>query len=304
MATRKLLSSLTRRFCFLLTLLCVVEFGTQVSHAQGVLKDPVTWWPDPWSGLMWMGQEQLYEMYFQQASDYCGSLKLGGYTGWRLPTLDEVTNATETQVNPRYQKNPYWVRDNFLVFKGGVQTEDRHTIWTSTPDGDQQVDVVVMGRPAIEGNYLDANYPQYVRQMAVKLSDQHTTVCTRVMEGDLLQIAKDAHVGVSVPDVQTLKAYVPLAKAEQAYYNGNYHEVIAEAQSALQIKPGFAIADWAIGISYGKLGQWNLAITNLEAALKIDKGYADAKSSLKWAKEGLQAAKKGKSPKAPSPNWD
>jgi len=39
----------------------------------------------------------------------------------------------------------------------------------------------------------------------------------------------------------------------------------------------------------------------LESALKIDKNYGDAESALKWAKDGLKAAKKGKQPKAPSP---
>jgi hypothetical protein len=40
-------------------------------------------------------------------------------------------------------------------------------------------------------------------------------------------------------------------------------------------------------------GQWDLAITNLEIALKIDKDYGDAKDSLKWAKDGQKAAKTG-----------
>jgi tetratricopeptide (TPR) repeat protein len=301
-AMRKILPALNRRFCFLLAPLCLVVFGTQVSYAQGVLKNPVTWWPDPSTGLMWMGQEQLYEMYFRQASDYCGSLKLGGYTGWRLPTLDEVMAATEEQFNPRYQKNTNYVHYNFLVFKGGVRTWDRHKIWTSTPDGAHQVDVVVMGRPAIVGNYFDVNYPQYARQMAVKKSEQHTTVCTRVMEDDLRQIATNAQVDSAVPDVQTLKAYALVAKAQQAYADGNYQEALAKAQSALQIKPNFAPADWVIGMSDGMLGQWNLAVFNLEATLKIDKSYRNAKDSLKWAKEGLEAAKKGESPPAPGPD--
>jgi hypothetical protein len=47
-----------------------------------------------------------------------------------------------------------------------------------------------------------------------------------------------------------------------------------------------------------------LAITNLEAALKIDKDYGAAKDALKWAKEGQSAAKKGKCPKAQNPQWN
>jgi hypothetical protein len=52
------------------------------------------------------------------------------------------------------------------------------------------------------------------------------------------------------------------------------------------------------------LGQWDLAIINLQAALKIDKGYQDAKNALKWAEEGLKAAKSGGIPKAQAPDWN
>ena len=43
---------------------------------------------------------------------------------------------------------------------------------------------------------------------------------------------------------------------------------------------------------------------NFQSALKIDKNYGDAKSALKWAKDGLNAAKKAKQPKEPSPKWN
>jgi tetratricopeptide (TPR) repeat protein len=65
-----------------------------------------------------------------------------------------------------------------------------------------------------------------------------------------------------------------------------------------------APAYWGIGISYGSLGQWDQAISNLESALKIDKDDRDAESASKWAKDGLKAAKKGKQPKEPSPKWN
>ncbi len=50
------------------------------------------------------------------------------------------------------------------------------------------------------------------------------------------------------------------------------------------------------------LDRWDLAATNLKTALKIDKNYGDAKSALKWAKEGQEAAKHGKSSKAKGRN--
>jgi tetratricopeptide (TPR) repeat protein len=129
-------------------------------------------------------------------------------------------------------------------------------------------------------------------------------LCTRPMEAGLLQIAKEAQVRGPVSDLFTLKANVPLTNARIAYQDGQYQESVAQAKNALLVKPDFAPAYWALGISYGMSGQWNLAITNLEAALKIDKNYGDAKDALKWAQQGQKAAKDGKSPKAQNPQWN
>lgn len=107
-----------------------------------------------------------------------------------------------------------------------------------------------------------------------------------------------------VQDLLSLKASIPLTKARLAYQAGQYQESIAEAQNAVLIKPDFATAYWAIGISYGMLGQSNLAITNLKTALKIDKNYGDAKSALKWALDSQKAANKGKNSKLQDPQWD
>ena len=124
------------------------------------------------------------------------------------------------------------------------------------------------------------------------------------MEADLLQIAKDAQVVYPIPDLLTLKANIPLTKARVAYQTDNFQESLAQSKNALLIKPEFAPAYWAIGISYGRLGQWDLTITNLQEAIKIDKGYGDAEDSLKWTKQGQKAAKKGEAPKAQRPLWN
>jgi tetratricopeptide (TPR) repeat protein len=123
------------------------------------------------------------------------------------------------------------------------------------------------------------------------------------MEPALLQIAKAAAIDHPVPDVQTLQTFIPLNKARLAYQAGNYQESIAQAQAALSLKADPAKANWGIGISYGRLGQWGQAITSLQAALAINKKSADAETALKWAKAGLKAAKKGKLSKQPTPAW-
>jgi hypothetical protein len=127
--------------------------------------------------------------------------------------------------------------------------------------------------------------------------------CVRRMEPDLLQIAKAAEVDHPVPDIQTLQTFIPLNKARLAYQAGNYQESIAQAQIAISLKADPAVAYWGIGISYGRLGQWDQAIANLQTALSIDKTAYEVQTALKWARDGLKAAKKGKQPKEPSPTW-
>jgi tetratricopeptide (TPR) repeat protein len=129
-------------------------------------------------------------------------------------------------------------------------------------------------------------------------------LCNRVMEADLLQLAKDAQIIGPMPDLVTLKAMAPLYKAWRAYHVGQYQESVNQAKNALLIKPDYAFAYWALGISYGRLEQWDLAISNLETSLKIEKNYEQAMWSLNWAQEGQKAAKKGKSPKLQGPQWD
>ena len=115
--------------------------------------------------------------------------------------------------------------------------------------------------------------------------------------------AKAAAVDHPVPDIQTLQTFIPLNNARLAFQAGNDQESIAQAQIAISLKADPAVAYWGIGISYGRLGQWDQAISNLQTALMIDKNAYEVQTALKWAKDGLKAAQKGKLPKEPSPTW-
>ena len=126
-------------------------------------------------------------------------------------------------------------------------------------------------------------------------------ICVRSMEPDLLQVAKTAEPYLPVPDVQILKNYIPLNKARLAYQAGNYQESITQAQIAISLKADPATAYWGIGISYGMLGQWDQAISNLQSALAINKNSNDAKTAMKWAQDGLKAAKKPKAAQRTKP---
>jgi tetratricopeptide (TPR) repeat protein len=162
-------------------------------------------------------------------------------------------------------------------------------LWTSTKEGDQAAWTIG------QGDFETAN---------ISKGWGHMAICVRSMEPDLLQLAKDAQAPVAVADVQTLKAYVPIAQAHASFKAGQYQAAITEANGALAIEPKFAPAYWAMGVSAGMLGQWDQAIANLQTAVKIDKNYNNGSAALKWAQEGQKAAKKGESPKDTAPVWE
>ena len=87
--------------------------------ASGAMGQSTTW-TDHTSGLMWAQQDYGRNLNWSAARDYCASLSLGGYSGWRLPTIDELAGIyDETQ-----DVNGYHI-------KGGIQLT--HVAeWSST----------------------------------------------------------------------------------------------------------------------------------------------------------------------------
>jgi hypothetical protein len=273
-------------------LIWLAAVSSNEMHAQ----IPTTWWPDPTTGLMWTGRASGpgghlpgISVNFQEAIHYCSVLKLGGYTDWRLPTLDEVIGISYVT--------------HFILVSGisfdGVEFKAylsgpylNATVWTSSLLPNQEVWAVIHGnQPGME-------------KWAVLQTEKLGALCVRPMEANVLEIAKDAQVTAPVTDVQMLTANVPLTKARLAYVAGNYQESLLQSENALKIDPNYEDAYWAIGISYGRLGQWDSAISNLKIALKIDKRNGDAKYGLKWAQDAQKAAGRGRQPKEAVPAWN
>ncbi|MGB8260538.1 MAG: DUF1566 domain-containing protein [Terracidiphilus sp.] len=321
-----------------LVVLCLAAFDTQLCSAQLFSKDPAKWWPDPSTGLMWAEHGYSGNSHsilhphgrtWQESVDYCAALKLGGFSGWRIPTLDEVkgiaytrhgvvfTSSEPGRVCTAHEigevrshcgdivrtsdpqdwvtlKIPEWSADDvpFYTF-----------VWTSTPTPDAEKPASWIKGPTVwivgDGLVLGAipkTWDMYNgRYMA--------SLCVRPIDPDLLQIAKDAEVDVPVPDLRMLKAYVPLKKARLAHEAGQYQESITQARNALSIEPRLLTAYWGMGISYGMLGQWDLAIANLNSAYELDRMRGDVYRTLQWAKASKKAAKKGEKPKIEGKEW-
>jgi hypothetical protein len=52
-------------------------------------------WIDPSTGLMWPARDNGKAVTWHTATNYCHSLRLAGYSDWRLPTLDELTSLVD-----------------------------------------------------------------------------------------------------------------------------------------------------------------------------------------------------------------
>jgi len=58
--------------------------------AVGHASDSDSTWTDPATGLTWARQDNGTDVHWTQARSYCTSLGLGGYSNWRLPTIEEI----------------------------------------------------------------------------------------------------------------------------------------------------------------------------------------------------------------------
>jgi hypothetical protein len=57
---------------------------------------PAGAWKDPASGMMWSLQDNGGDLDWKEATDYCSNLRLGGYSGWILPSIDELGALYDT----------------------------------------------------------------------------------------------------------------------------------------------------------------------------------------------------------------
>ncbi|MBL8205715.1 MAG: DUF1566 domain-containing protein [Blastocatellia bacterium] len=60
---------------------------------------PPETWIDPATGLMWAGQDNGRDVKWPLATNYCSDLRLGGYTDWRLGTIEELKGLYDEMAN-------------------------------------------------------------------------------------------------------------------------------------------------------------------------------------------------------------
>ena len=96
-------------------------------------------WTDPATKLMWTMQDNGKDIDRPQAGTYCSKLRLGGYSDWELPTIDQLAEIYDQTQNVdgwhikggiRLSSGWVWSRSTgnasgeawFLGFDNGVQS--------------------------------------------------------------------------------------------------------------------------------------------------------------------------------------
>ena len=85
-------------------------------------------WTDPAPGLTWTKADNGSDVNWNQASTYCSNLRLGEFSDWRLPTIDEL----QAIYDPGIDIHGYWPNGTEATWhvKGNLKPSGLH--WSST----------------------------------------------------------------------------------------------------------------------------------------------------------------------------
>jgi|SRR5580692_10676450 hypothetical protein len=128
-----LLTSYVRASLVMLSLFVFAEIAPAQNQTPANV-GPATW-TDPDTGLMWTikdsgSVEEKIGLDWKQALSYCAQLQTGGYSDWRLPTIDELEGIYDPNIDiPVRNPSNGWVV-HFHV-KGNLQLSGWH--WSSSP---------------------------------------------------------------------------------------------------------------------------------------------------------------------------
>jgi hypothetical protein len=90
-------------------------------------------WTDPATGLMWTGKDNGFALRWQPAADYCRSLQLGGFSDWRLPSIEELKKI----YNPNASVACGHEGNLSCQIKGGIRLTSG-VVWSSSSGDEPQ----------------------------------------------------------------------------------------------------------------------------------------------------------------------
>lgn len=84
---------------FLLLVLATVGEQACAQNQTPANAPPPVGWIDPDTGLTWTKADNGSDINWNDAKAYCSNLRLGGYTDWRLPTIDELQSIYDPGID-------------------------------------------------------------------------------------------------------------------------------------------------------------------------------------------------------------
>jgi len=93
-------------------------------------------WTDPATLITWITADNGANVTWDEADAYCTNLSLGGYTDWRLPTIEELNSIYDANAGDQHVKGN-------LKLSSGYQ-------WSSSRKGTREARIFdfMVGRPS------------------------------------------------------------------------------------------------------------------------------------------------------------
>lgn len=85
-------------------------------------------WMDSATGLTWDVKDNGSSVSPNQAGDYCSGLRSGGYSDWRLPTIDELEAIYDSKLPKQYKAKGTITLSDPCVLSGS--TNNSGETWT------------------------------------------------------------------------------------------------------------------------------------------------------------------------------
>ncbi|MGA2834176.1 MAG: DUF1566 domain-containing protein [Terracidiphilus sp.] len=99
--------------------LCMAVLQSHTQNQTPANDPPPVGWADPATGLAWTTEDNGSDVNWNQAIAYCANLRLGGYTDWRLPTIEELQGIYDVNASEKH-------------VKGNLNLSSKY-FWSSTP---------------------------------------------------------------------------------------------------------------------------------------------------------------------------
>jgi hypothetical protein len=98
----------------LLLFLCMAGAQARAQNQTPANVPQSVGWTDPATGLNWTTEDNGADVNWSQATAYCSNLRLGGYSDWRLPTIDELQGIYDANAGVQHIKGNLKRSGNFL----------------------------------------------------------------------------------------------------------------------------------------------------------------------------------------------